>query len=100
MLEKLIRGALREVAPPSELSADEAKEKFGVLEEDVDAKNGRCFEAEREGKTKMVALDTSIVIDKITKREEVRENITIVTLIEYRSNKHKQSDCTRTALKI
>ena len=48
----------------------------------------------------MVTLDTSIVIDKITKREEVRENITIVTLIEYRSNKHKQSDCTRTALKI
>ena len=31
----------------------------------------------------MVALDTSIVIDKITKREEVGENITIVTLIEY-----------------
>jgi len=38
VLEKVIRRALREVAPPSELSADEVKEIFGVLEEDVDAK--------------------------------------------------------------
>jgi len=31
----------------------------------------------------MVVLDTSIVIDKVSRREEVEENITVVTLIEY-----------------
>jgi len=31
----------------------------------------------------MVVLDTSVVIDKVRKQEEVRENITVVTLTEY-----------------
>jgi len=38
VLEKMIRRALREVVPPSELSADEAKEIFGVIEEGMNIK--------------------------------------------------------------
>ena len=31
----------------------------------------------------MVVLDTSVVIDRVRKQEEVKENITVVTLTEY-----------------
>jgi len=38
VIEKAIRRALRQVIPPPELSAEEVKETFGAMEEDVDIK--------------------------------------------------------------
>jgi len=38
VLEKAIRRALRQVIPPPELSAEEVKETFGVMEEDINIK--------------------------------------------------------------
>ena len=50
-LERVIRRALRQVIPPPELSAEEVKETFGVMEESVNIKAedlSRLREKEKE----------------------------------------------------
>ena len=39
--------------------------------------------AEKKGWRKMPVLDTNVVIERICKSEEIRENITEITVLEY-----------------